>query len=199
MKSRPSRRSRRRRTKRCAAKPCPVQLRLEALDERSLPSAGFLQINLVSEVAGLVSVSDVNLLNSSHVDAGAARHFSDSEIVVVNRYDGRGQFQPSRDDTSPACFRFVDISPVLIIVDRSETGSADAGLRLAPNGERIDTDADAPPKVFIAHNDERGLLANLVAASSVVTIQETWQSYLRQLRRRADVCRVTRRVARWPL
>ncbi|HEX4590230.1 MAG TPA: TIGR03118 family protein, partial [Gemmataceae bacterium] len=75
--------------------PRQCRLRLERLDDRCLPSAnvGFVQTNLVSDLAGVAAVQDPNLVNPWGLASSATSPFwvSDNGAGVSTLYNGNGQ------------------------------------------------------------------------------------------------------------
>jgi uncharacterized protein (TIGR03118 family) len=86
------------RARRPAAPPRPCRLLLERLDDRCLPSAGsgFVQTNLVSDVAGLAAIQDPNLVNPWGLTSSATSPWwiSDNGAGLSTLYNGNGQPQP---------------------------------------------------------------------------------------------------------
>jgi uncharacterized protein (TIGR03118 family) len=80
-------------------RPLRVRLRLEILDDRCLPSAGFgfIQTNLVSDVAGMASVTDANLVNPWGLVASPSGPWwiADNGSGLSTLYNGNGQPQPA--------------------------------------------------------------------------------------------------------
>jgi uncharacterized protein (TIGR03118 family) len=74
----------------------PVCPRLEALEERSLLSATFVQTNLVSDVSGMAQTTDPNLVNPWGLTASPKSAFwvSDNGTGTSTLYNGQGQPQP---------------------------------------------------------------------------------------------------------
>ena len=74
-----------------------VRLLVERLEDRCLPSGGYLQTNLVSDLPGLARVTDPNLVNPWGLSAAPTGPFwvSDNGTGVSTLYDGQGQAQPS--------------------------------------------------------------------------------------------------------
>src|SRR5438128_2300765 len=69
---------------------------LECLEDRSLLSAGYAQINLASDVPGLARVMDPNLVNPWGISASPTGPFwfADNGTGVADLLDGRGQPVP---------------------------------------------------------------------------------------------------------
>jgi uncharacterized protein (TIGR03118 family) len=69
---------------------------LECLEDRYLPSAGFAQVNLASDVPGLASVTDPHLANPWGVAFSPTGPFwfADNGSGVSDLLDGRGQLVP---------------------------------------------------------------------------------------------------------
>jgi uncharacterized protein (TIGR03118 family) len=77
----------------------PRQLALERLDDRCLPAAGFgfVQTNLVSDLAGAAAVRDPNLVNPWGLVSSPTSPWwiSDNGAGVSTLYNGNGQPQPA--------------------------------------------------------------------------------------------------------
>jgi uncharacterized protein (TIGR03118 family) len=68
---------------------------VESLEERRLPSGGYVQTNLVSDIPGVARVTDPNLVNPWGLSEGPRGPFwvSDNATGVSTLYDGQGQPQ----------------------------------------------------------------------------------------------------------
>src|SRR5258708_26472024 len=77
---------------------------LECLEDRSLLSAGFAQVNLASDVPGLARVTDPNLVNPWGVTFSPTGPFwlANNGPGVSDLLDGRGQPVPPVVSPSPA-------------------------------------------------------------------------------------------------
>ncbi len=69
--------------------------RVDALEDRCLLSAGFVQRNLVSDMPGMAETTDPNLINPWGIAQGAGSPFwiSDNNAGVSTLYDGQGNAQ----------------------------------------------------------------------------------------------------------
>src|SRR5207253_7269359 len=69
---------------------------LESLDERCLPSGGYAQVNLASDVPGLARVTDPHLTNPWGVATSPTGPFwfADNGTGVSDVLDGRGEPVP---------------------------------------------------------------------------------------------------------
>jgi uncharacterized protein (TIGR03118 family) len=90
---------RNRRFARYCSTPPRIRLRLERLDDRCLPSAavGFIQTNLVSDVPGMASVTDANLVNPWGLVSSSTSPWwiADNGSGLSTLYNGNGQPQPA--------------------------------------------------------------------------------------------------------
>src|SRR5215813_7399832 len=77
-------------------RPCPYRPVLERLDRRCLPSGGYAQINLASDVPGLARVTDPHLVNPWGISYSPTGPFwfADNGTGVSDLLDGRGQPVP---------------------------------------------------------------------------------------------------------
>jgi uncharacterized protein (TIGR03118 family) len=73
----------------------PYRPSLERLEDRSLPSSGYLQTNLVSDQSGMASHQDTKLLNPWGLSYSSSGAFwvSDNNSGVSTLYDGSGNKQ----------------------------------------------------------------------------------------------------------
>src|SRR5713101_5490856 len=74
----------------------PYRPVLEDLEERCLPSGGFAQVNLASDVPGLARFTDPNLVNPWGIAFSPTGPFwfADNSSGVSDLLDGRGQSVP---------------------------------------------------------------------------------------------------------
>src|SRR5690348_4616424 len=70
---------------------------LERLEDRLVPSSDFVQTNLVSDVPGLATVTDPNLVNAWGLTASSTSPFwvSNQGSGTSTLYNGQGQPQPA--------------------------------------------------------------------------------------------------------
>jgi uncharacterized protein (TIGR03118 family) len=75
----------------------PVRPLLEVLEDRCVPSADFVQTNLVSNLAGMAQVTDANLINPWGLTASPSGPFwvSNEGTGTSTLYNGQGQPQPA--------------------------------------------------------------------------------------------------------
>src|SRR5205807_3177805 len=75
---------------------CRCRPVLEGLEERCLPSGGYGQVNLTSDVPGLARFTDPNLVNPWGVSFSPTGPFwfADNHRGVADLLDGRGQAVP---------------------------------------------------------------------------------------------------------
>jgi uncharacterized protein (TIGR03118 family) len=71
-----------------------VRLSVEALEERSLLAAGFLQTNMVSDIAGMANVTDPNLINPWGLTATAEFWVAENGAGVSSLFNGIGTPNP---------------------------------------------------------------------------------------------------------
>jgi uncharacterized protein (TIGR03118 family) len=69
-----------------------VRPRLENLEDRLVPSAAFVQTNLVSDIAGMAATTDPQLINPWGLTASSTSPFwvSDNQVGLSTRYNGQG-------------------------------------------------------------------------------------------------------------
>src|SRR5438552_5485878 len=77
-------------------RPRPFRPVLECLEERGLPSGGYTQVNLASDVPGLARVTDPNLVNPWGLAFSPTGPFwfADNGTAVSDLLDGRGEPVP---------------------------------------------------------------------------------------------------------
>src|SRR6516225_9926286 len=77
----------------------PSRPRLEKLEDRLVPSAAFVQTNLVSDIAGMAATTDPQLINPWGLIASTTGPFlspfwvSDNQVGVSTLYNGQGAKQ----------------------------------------------------------------------------------------------------------
>jgi uncharacterized protein (TIGR03118 family) len=97
---------------------------LEPLEDRRLLAGGFLQTNLVSDVAGLAATTDANLINPWGVSAspGGPLWVADNGTGLSTVYNGQGQPTPPIVTIPPASASAAHGSPTGVVFNTNGTG-----------------------------------------------------------------------------
>lgn len=115
-----------------------VRPRLEFLEDRLVPSADFVQTNLVSDIPGMAANMDANLINPWGLVAGPGGPFwvSNEGSGTSTLYNGQGVAQPASNPlivtipTNPNGSSFAHGSPTGIVFN-----TAHSGFNVSENGK----------------------------------------------------------------
>src|SRR5262245_19922488 len=126
---------------------------LEPLEERCVPSGGYIQTNLVSDVPGLAQTTDQHLANPWGISFSATGAFwiANNNSGVSTLYDGEGRLVPASDPL------VVNI-PLATSTGTASLGAATGTVFNGGTGFDITLNGQSGPSLFLFATEEGTIL-----------------------------------------